>query len=688
MDIFGGIKAAFQNILWAKSAALTHDDFFDPEDFNGASPFFRRNAKSPSDFYTGWWHTGISTIANHLAVLDRVIEDSKGNVVKNNPIMAMMDFEFLRDFVSFLEIHGRSYIWKVTTPGSTKTILGLEVLNPLFVEEVRLQGGNFGIKEYKYKYDNKTWTIAKENMIVVTYFHPVQSFPYNKSRGMSGLAASDFAIDADRSSDIYNANFFENGWYAGNILSTDKELTPEVAKRILDKWNRDHKSIKNGHQTALLSHGIKANPNTSQKDMDFAKMKEVARDVILGRTKVPKAVLGMSEGVNVGNVVAFDRIFSRRTIQPIAILIQEAFNRHLFDGVGKFRFINVVPTDVDEILRLYAIGMLTKNQALIEIWYDPIGPDGDVYITSPFDVGTPSAGNQWSGDTSVPKSIDVSMEACTKLSKSIIEGLKKKSSVELQSDEWMEKDWQMYIKRNDKYEADFSKAINKVFKKQEEEIISEMQKSKEYSLKAKTPKLGSSDWFAVYYLSIYGVLEGIMKEEGKRANVQIGLQAVFGVPQKKVTEMIVDQVKKLQLSVDGVTNEKIANAIANADNNAEAVKAVREVFDELSSSRVKMISRSETVRAANDATIAQWKETKQVASKIWYTVQDERTCEFCGAMHGKKVGLDVVFFKKGDILKVTWDDGFVSELPLNYEDTSGPPLHPNCRCRLKAVLIK
>lgn len=96
-------------------------------------------------------------------------------------------------------------------------------------------------------------------------------------------------------------------------------------------------------------------------------MKEVARDVILGRTKVPKAVLGMSEGVNVGNVVAFDRIFSRRTIQPIAILIQEAFNRHLFDGVGKFRFINVVPTDVDEILRLYAIGMLKKNQALIEI---------------------------------------------------------------------------------------------------------------------------------------------------------------------------------------------------------------------------------------------------------------------------------------------------------------------------------
>lgn len=79
--------------------------------------------------------------------------------------------------------------------------------------------------------------------------------------------------------------------------------------------------------------------------------------------------------MNVGNVVAFDRIFSRRTILPIAILLQEGFNRGLFAGVGKLRFLNVVPTDADEILRFYAVGLLTKNQALTELGYDPIGEE-------------------------------------------------------------------------------------------------------------------------------------------------------------------------------------------------------------------------------------------------------------------------------------------------------------------------
>ena len=54
---------------------------------------------------------------------------------------------------------------------------------------------------------------------------------------MSGLAASDFAIDADKNSDIYNANFFENGGFAGNILQTDQAVNKETAERILTKWH-------------------------------------------------------------------------------------------------------------------------------------------------------------------------------------------------------------------------------------------------------------------------------------------------------------------------------------------------------------------------------------------------------------------------------------------------------------------
>lgn len=327
--------------------------------------------------------------------------------------MEMLTFEMLRDLVSFLEIYGRAYVWKQTLPGS-KRIVSLEVLNPNGVTIVHYpeNSGRFGVMRYDYKQGQTKWKVAAENVLVFTYFHPLQAFPYNAERGMSGLAASDHAINADKLSDIWNGKFFENGGFAGNILQTEQPLTKEVGQRVLDNWDNNHKGIKNGHTTALLTHGIKANTGSTQKDMDFSHMKEVARDVILGRLKMPKAVIGLAEGVNVGNVVAFDRIFSRRTILPIAILLQEVFNRYLFKGVGKFRFLNVVPTDVDEILRLFAVSLITKNQALVELGYDAIGSDGDVYISEPMSIATPSTTPGAAGDNAVPKMFEVSFEKC------------------------------------------------------------------------------------------------------------------------------------------------------------------------------------------------------------------------------------------------------------------------------------
>lgn len=292
-SIFKNIADGVGTMLGKKSGeALTKSDFFDADDYNGSGFFRSTETMAPSDYYTGWGHTGISTIANHVASLEKVLENDKGDPIKNNPIFDMLKFEMLRDLVSFLEIHGRGYVWKITDPKG-RTVLGVEVLNPKGVKAVKWSGnsGRFGVRYYEYKHDNIKWIIQPENIIVFTYFHPLQAYPYNQDRGMSGLAASDFVIDADRKSDIWNGKIFDNSGYAGNVLQTEQALTPEVTKRIADKWDNDHKGIKNGHKTAVLTHGLKQAEGKTQKDMDFSKMKESARDVILGRLKMPKSVI-------------------------------------------------------------------------------------------------------------------------------------------------------------------------------------------------------------------------------------------------------------------------------------------------------------------------------------------------------------------------------------------------------------
>lgn len=122
MNIKTILSTAISSIFSTKSPSQ-NNDFFQPDDYNGTSPFFMNNdTKSPSDFYTGWGHTGISTISNHVAILERTLEDDKQKVVKNSEEFNMITFELLRDLVSFLEIHGRSYILKVRAPGGKKIL--------------------------------------------------------------------------------------------------------------------------------------------------------------------------------------------------------------------------------------------------------------------------------------------------------------------------------------------------------------------------------------------------------------------------------------------------------------------------------------------------------------------------------------------------------------------------------------
>lgn len=147
------------------------------------------------------------------------------------------------------------------------------------------------------------------------------------------------------------------------ILETDQAITPENKERLSNKWNEAYKGVNNSHKLVILDGGLKANNlNPNQKEMDFVEQRRFSRDEILGIFGVPKAVIGLGEGVNVGNVKAFNLIFSEQTIQPLAIKIQEVLNNGLFAGIGTFEFINVIPYDDEETRKDFDSGFITVNE--------------------------------------------------------------------------------------------------------------------------------------------------------------------------------------------------------------------------------------------------------------------------------------------------------------------------------------
>lgn len=94
--------------------------------------------------------------------------------------------------------------------------------------------------------------------------------------------------------------------------------------------------------------------------------------------------------------------------------------------------------------------------------------------------------------------------------------------------------------------------------------------------------------------------------------------------------------------------------------------------------RVKRLALTETNRAGNNGSVYAMeqvaKESKTKINKIWQA--QNGACEYCRAMHGKKVGVSETFVAKGE--EIEGADG--GKMKNNFVDMDIATGHPNCSC--------
>ena len=104
----------------------------------------------------------------------------------------------------------------------------------------------------------------------------------------------------------------------------------------------------------------------------------------------------------------------------------------------------------------------------------------------------------------------------------------------------------------------------------------------------------------------------------------------------------------------------------------------------LDATRAQAIARTETARAYSDGQIAAWEDSNVVQGKVWLV--SPFACQFCEAAAAefatKQIGLRDNFYTIGQT--ITGIDG--GTMTIGFDDVSGPPLHPNCRCSIDAAL--
>ena len=601
-------------------------------------------------FFTGWQYAAITAIADSVSWLNYRLSDGKDHQI-NHKYLDFVTPDLIQNIAIFMKMTWTAYVWKVKV---WESVLWLDMLIPWNISPVI--DTNWNLLYWNYVWNWKSIRLEVDEVMVFAEFNPYERYPYI-TRGYSPIQAIAMTVRWEKEIEDWNYSLLTNDVPPGMVLTTDQPLTEEQVKAIKSNREANHTGAKNVGKLAILPFWIKPNNvQASPKEMEFVAQQNWDRDKILAIYKVPKAILGIGEWVNVGNVKSFNQIYSTRCIEPLTKKISRVLNDKLFNWIWIFEFLNVLPTDEEAVREHYLSGGITRNEYRQELWYNPVKWWDVFYDWTECDTIETPVKDLW---------IDF---------KSIV-----KSNIPW-SEEWMQKRWIKKQETYTKYEKKLKEWLIKVFEKQEKDIIREFDNNhKSVSNKALKLKL-EKKYYAVYHLFLRDVVEEIVKSEWERAMDELDVDKAFRVDEK-VKKKLRTSLQKLAKEVDSITDENLLKAIWRSVDEwlsiSETKEIILDVFEDLKTTRLDKIVRTESIRYGTFAEQESREQSWVVKYKQRWTALDERTCDSCWRLHGKKIPLNDDFFKKGDKI---WN------LKLDYEDIVWSPLHPNCRCDMIPIL--
>lgn len=615
--------------------------------------------------YTWRQYVAVSTIANSLAELERQLtRNANDDKQIEHKHFQLLTYELLVQIVSSLQLTGSCYLYKNKI---WKTIDSLDFLRTDLVTIE--QNSDWSVSWYTYNAQNKNYKFAKEDIIDISLFSPLKTYPFTV-KWVSPMQAVAIQAEMDNTANHRNRNFFKNWASAGDIFSTENPIKEEVKSRFVNKRKSEFQWVNNSHKVALLDNGLKYEKVwVTQKELDFVESRRFTRDEVFAIFKVPKTMVGIDENANRASSLVAETTFYRICIKPLARMLQEVFNRELFQWVGYFQFVNIVPTDNESLLNDLNAWAITINEYRKERWRERL-QNADVLKLSPLMFDTE---NQFQLE-------QVKSNLWEFISKSLKKNIKWTEEYRAERQRLWQKKREAKIQRTDKYEAKYEEEINKLFADQKNQVVQQIM-SQKWMKKINRPTMDNLMNTAKRVLWLSWVYQDVFQAEWTHALSMIGLNTVFQTGNPKANKRIRDNIVLVAKEVDKHTKSLVFDTIASWNDAwlwaEEIAKQVDLKLQEFSKSRAKTIARTEITRASTEAEVQAFEQSWIVQWKERYTADDEKTCPECNSMDWKVLWLRENYVNKWDTHR--W-------IEYDYADVNWPALHPNCRCTLLPVL--
>ncbi len=252
--------------------------------------------------------------------------------------------------------------------------------------------------------------------------------------------------------------------------------------------------------------------------------------------------------------------------------------------------------------------------------------------------------------------------------------------------ETLENIWYDYIKRVTPQEKRFKDIIIKLLRQMYKEVFDNIKEyPDDYSMWIfnraywieKFTEIESKFVVNVYKQEGQKALDFALRLAGKSLKEGIPISTEFDIDNPEVINAMVSQVSRFPAGLVNTTEEIIRNTLARGIEEGESIDnlALR-VTERLGAdsivNRAEMIARSEAIYASNAGAELGYLQSGVVEGKEWLVAADERTCEICMDMDGRKALIGSSF----EINDIKENYG----LNFDYTDNSmpHPPLHPNC----------
>jgi HK97 family phage portal protein len=632
-------------------------------------------------------YAGMRRIMDAVAMTPLRIYDAHGNPIDNHPARKLLERPnpFMGEHllwemtVLYLYLAGQMFWVKVHARGGAVVELW-----PLRPDRVRILPSNAEyIAGYIYEIGGRQFPLDRADVIEFKFTHPIYEY-----LGLSPLQAALRRIAIDNEAADFTKVIFQNLAIPGVAIETQQAIDQAVADRLTTKWMNRFGGANRG-KPMFMQAGMKVTRVAlTMQELAFPDLDAANQTRVLMALGVPPILVGATAGLDASTYSNYEQArasFYEDTIQPLQARIDDRINHDLieadFDGAGKIeaRFDTsevaalrlVRQQRHDAALKALAAGAITLNDYRARIGERAVA-GGDIYLRPINLVAVPAANAAENPPAPAPAKPPESKALANASGAQNVEAAKKLALSRLARVDAFRPKFEAWARGEFRREG---RDVMRVFDYQTKALT----KDQAAAIVAELAAL-EAQWRREIEESSAPLIFGAMENAGDTIGAEIGID--FDLSNQGLIDFVRGYAFKFaqKLSATSAQDVKdlILKSLEEGWSHKELRDALAEKFSEWETSRAEMVAHTETMRAVNAAAVESYRRAG-VKYKVW--VADPDACPYCAAMDGTVVGVDDDYFKVGDTYH---PNGAERPMTISYEDVSGPPLHPNCRCVTRA----